>query len=211
MRQQVTVFGANGKVGSLVVVELLKRDYDVVAFVHNKSHLPDSPHLKLFRGDIYNANSVDEALVGSSIVVSALGSWGTPKKDILTVGMSNIIPSMQRRGISRIVSLTGAEARASGDHLGVIHRLMHLLLGIVAGKVLADGERHVTQLENSQLDWTVIRSPIMAPNTSKELTAYRLTMKRPMPWVIINRRRVVLSIVDAVDNQDWNRQAPFVS
>lgn len=211
MREQVTVFGANGKVGSLVVAELLRRNYDVVAFVHNKSDLPDSPHLKLFRGDIYNVQSVNEALTGSSIVVSALGSWGTAKKDVLTVAMTNIIPSMQQRGISKIVSLTGAEARAPGDHLGVIHRLMHLLLSIVAGKVLVDGEQHIAQLESSQLDWTVIRSAIMSPHTSTDLTAYRLTTKRPMPWAIINRRRVVLSIVDAVNNQDWNRQAPFVS
>lgn len=211
MSEQVTVFGANGKVGSRVVAELLKRQYDVVAFVHSNGRLPDDPHLRVYQGDIYDAKSVDEALAGSSIVISALGSWGTPKKDILTAGMTNIIAGMQQRGISRIVSLTGSEARASGDHLGLIHRLMHLLLRVVAGKVLVDGERHIELLSQSRLDWTVIRSPIMTSDAVVPDYKYHLATRRPLPWATINRQLVALSIVDSVRDRTWNKQAPFIS
>jgi uncharacterized protein YbjT (DUF2867 family) len=152
--RRVTVFGANGRVGSLIVAELLTRGYDVVAVVHRGSRLPKNPHLRVIRADIYNSKSVDDAVVGSSAVVSALGSWGTHKKDILTVGMTHIIAGMQHHGIQRIVSLTGVEARALGDYLSFMHRLAHRMIRAVAGKILSDGEQHIVLLESSGLTWT---------------------------------------------------------
>lgn len=210
MTEQVTVFGANGKVGRQVVDEALRRGYHVVAFVHRSSQLESSPQLKIVQGNIYSLEDVDAALEGSDSVISALGSWGAPNKDILTVGMKHIISSMQRRGIRRIVSLTGSEARASGDHLGIIHRLMHLALGVAAGKVLVDGERHIAQLEKSQLDWTVIRSPIMSsaePNNDQ----YQLNQKRPYPWVRVSRRLIILAMVDGIHDHTWRHKAPFIA
>ncbi|MDB5186871.1 MAG: NmrA family protein [Candidatus Saccharibacteria bacterium] len=208
MSNQVTVFGANGKVGSLVVAELLARQYSVIAFVRGSNPFPVNPHLKVVQGDIYDEESVAAALVGSSIVVSTLGSWGTPKKDVLTAGMMHIIAAMKAQQITRIVSLTGAESRASGDQLGVIHRLMHLGLYIVAAKVLADGEKHIKLLQQSNLDWMVIRSPIM---TSLPIATYRLGDKRPLPLQLVSRRSVVLAIADTVSNGVFSKQAPFIT
>jgi uncharacterized protein YbjT (DUF2867 family) len=42
---KVTVFGANGRVGQLVVAELLRRDQPVSAFVHTHSNLEAHPFL----------------------------------------------------------------------------------------------------------------------------------------------------------------------
>ncbi len=210
MNQQVTVFGANGKVGSLVVKELLLRNYSVVAFVHHAHNFSAHEHLRIVQGDIYNANDVDAAVAGSAIVISTLGSWGTPKKDILTVGMGHIVASMSRHGSARLISLTGAEARAAGDSLSIIHRLMHAGLSVAAGKVLADGEKHIAILEKSGLDWTVVRSPIM---TSKQPRGdrYTLSSNRPLPWRFIARRLVVLSMVDLITDTHWQQKAPYIS
>lgn len=210
MIEQVTVFGANGAVGRQVVTEAIARGYQVVAFVHSHSQLEDGPQLRIVRGDVYRSEDVDAALEGSDSVISALGSWGTPTKDVLTVGMRNMISGMQRHGIRRIVSLTGSEARASGDHLGLIHRVAHMLLGIVAGKILRDGEQHIVQLEASDLDWTVIRSPIMSSRPVRT-TGYRLTMKRSLPWSTVSRRHVVVALIDALHDHTWKQKAPFVA
>lgn len=210
MNNQVTVFGANGKVGSMVVDELLKRGYSVVAFVHQSHQLPANGNLKIVQGDIYNAKDVDRALVGSVAIISALGSWGTPKKDILTVGMTHIIPSMRQHGISRIVTLTGADARAPGDSVSIIHRLSHIGIGVVAGKILSDGERHINLLSRSELSWTVVRSPIMS-STPPANPSYALSMRRPLPWRTIPRKLVALSMVDVITDARWEQKAPYVA
>lgn len=120
---KLVVFGANGRVGSLVVIELLRCGHNVLAFTHGRSTFPPHPKLEIFSGDIYDANSVDRAVRSTDAVVSALGSWGTPKKDILTVGMQHIIPAMQKHGVTRLISLTGTDSNAPGDTRSIIHSL----------------------------------------------------------------------------------------
>ncbi|HEX7483614.1 MAG TPA: NAD(P)H-binding protein [Candidatus Saccharimonadales bacterium] len=208
-KRQITVFGANGGVGQGVVRLLLERGYIVVAAVHSESRLPAHENLRVVTADIYDAVSVEQAVAGSSAVISALGSWGTKRKDILTIGMTNIIPAMEVNGIRRIVSVTGADARATGDKMGLIHRLTHLALGIMASKVLRDGERHTDLLEKSDLDWTVIRSPIMS---SRDNVGYGvLSLHRPMPWQRVSRRYVVEAIARSLENDEWLQQAPYIS
>ena len=205
--RKVVVFGANGNVGSLVVRYALDEGYHVVAFVHRHHDLPDHPSLKIVQGDIYVADDVQRAVKGADVVMSALGSWGTKRKDVLSSAMASIVPAMQQHGVTRIVSLTGAEARASGDHLGLIHRFAHFGIGIMAGKILRDGERHIQALEQSDLDWTVIRSPIMR---TKPDHTYSLSMQRPTPWELINRPAVARAMVDQLSDDQHLRQAPFI-
>lgn len=204
---QVTVFGANGKVGRLVVLKALENRYIVNAFVHGSSTFKPSEKLNVIQGDIYSYTDVEKALSGSNAVISTLGSWGTPNKDILTVGMTNIIPAMKKLGIGRIITLTGAEARAKGDNLGIIHRLMHLFLNVVAKKILADGEMHIKLLENSGLEWTTFRSPVMNDNGSVK---FKLSNKRSLPWKNINRESVARAIINQITSNENISKAPFI-
>lgn len=207
--QQITVFGATGRVGRIVVELLLERGYNVIAAVHGHNSLSRHDHMVTRVVDIYDMASVAEALRGSSVVISALGSWGTKRKDILTVGMTNIIPAMEKMNIRRIVSLTGADARATNDRLGLIHRLTHLGLGIVAAKILRDGERHIELLESSPLQYTVIRSPIMC---SRDKVGYGvLSLHRPLPWQQISYQYVAEAMVRSIESDEWVRQAPYIS
>jgi putative NADH-flavin reductase len=205
--KRVAVFGANGKIGSRVVAELLSRGYEVTAFIHGSNLQIRDKNLQTVEGDIYDATQVAAAVQGVDAVVSALGSWGTPKKDILSKGMPHIIAGMKQHGITRVVSLTGADARAHGDRLSLIHRLTHLMLAALAGKVLRDGELHIQALEQSDLDWTVVRSPVMKNGNADR---YALNDIRPMPWVRIERELVVRSMLDELEAEQWLQKAPYL-
>lgn len=203
----VTVFGANGNIGNRVVALLLKKGYSVTAFTHGAVHLPQHPRLKIQSGDIYNKNDVASALSGADLVVSTLGSWGTKNKDILTVGMKNIIPAMERVSSKRIISLTGSGVLLPEDHATWYDYLNPLLLRLVAPKILHDGEKHIELLSKSQLDWTVLRSPIMKDGVA---TGYVLQKHPPLPWKRIVRDDVAQALVDLIDSQDHSRTAPFI-
>jgi putative NADH-flavin reductase len=206
---QLTVFGANGKVGSLVVAEALQRGYIVIAFVHSKSNFDNHHNLKILQGDIYDTASVGNAIKGSQTVISALGSWGTPKKDVLTVGMRHTIPIMKKNKITRLVSLTGSGANAPGDHLSLVDKTLHGLMDLVAHKILEDSEEHIRLLGKSNLDWTVVRSPVM--NQKGQPKFYKLGNKRPPAWATINRHAVAQAMVDLVESGDYRQQSPFIT
>lgn len=206
---KITVFGSTGKVGRLVVTDALKRGHEVVAFIHNSSPFNDQANLKIIKGDIYDPETVNKAVAGSQAVISALGSWGTPGKDILTSGMRNIIPAMKTNNVGRIVSLTGGGANAPDDELTAVDKMMHSIMDLLAHKVLVDGEEHIRLLKDSQLSWTVIRSPIM--NELGNSSKYNLTVKRPSSFATINRHSVVQAMVDLAESDNYSQQAPYIT
>jgi len=207
-QKRVLVFGANGRVGRFLVEYALADGYKVTAFVHRHHGLPDNPNLTIFRGDVYKSDDIANALKSQDAVLSALSSWGSSTKDVLATAMGNIIPAMKQHGISRIISLTGAEARAPGDSLGIIHRFAHVALNIVGGKVLRDGEKHIALLAQSELDWTVVRSSVM---TSQPGTSYTLSSSRPRPWALVRRTAVARAMVDQLNETSEHKAAPYIS
>lgn len=205
--KHITVFGASGKVGRLVVERLLRNEYAVTAFVHGSHTFSASDTLHVVTGDVHELHDVRRALKNTDAVVSTLGSWGTSTQDVLRSAMGNIVPEMERTGIRRIVSLTGSEARARGDDLSAIHRVAHRGMSLIAGKVLSDGEAHLSVLEKSSLDWTVVRSPAM---TTIGKQGFTLNDKRPLPWQTIHRFAVADAMVAQLEDDRFVQSAPYI-
>jgi NAD(P)-dependent dehydrogenase (short-subunit alcohol dehydrogenase family) len=203
----ITIFGASGGVGRLLVELLLQRGHTVTVFVHRHSPFEATERLRIARGDIHDARHVAAAIAGSDAIGSTLSSWGTPRKDVLSAAMTNICPAMQSAGISRIVSLTGADARGHGDRLTLLHRLFHRVLRIIAGTVLDDGEKHMEILRMSGLHATVVRSPIMF---SRADSAYVLNDIRPLPWAMVNRAAVARAMADCLEGVGNADDRPFI-
>lgn len=204
---QVIVFGASGKVGRMVVEAALRRGHSVTVFVHSNSPFETQDGLKVVKGDVHDTEAVARAVRDHDAVISTLGSWHTPTKDILASAMGNIIPSMELSGIERIISLTGAGAYAPGDHPTPVYRCGHWLFGLFANKIIKDGELHIQQLHDSKLTWTVLRSPVM---TGRHLAAYTLGRKAPPLWQTIPRKAVVKAILDQLEGPAYECQAPFI-
>jgi putative NADH-flavin reductase len=204
---RITVFGASGKIGSLVIDEALNRGHEVVAFTHKASNEPNRPGLTIKQGDVHDKQAVDEAMTSAQAVISALGSWGSPTKDILTAGIQNIIEIAKSTQQQYIISLTGSDARAKGDHISFINKLSRSLFMLIAKDVLTDGEQHIRLLEDSQLRWTVVRSPRM----NKQGKLYRLSRKRPLPWASVSRKSVANCLVDLLEETNYYAQAPFIT
>ena len=207
MTQQITVFGANGHVGSRVVGLLLERGYDVRASVRSKSKLQPHPKLTIITGDIYNRTDVMHAIDGSRAIICALGSWKTAKKDVVSSATEYIIPAMNIQNINRFISVTGAEANAPGDEKSIIHKLSHSLFLRLARPIMIDSEKHLRLLNESDVDWTTIRSPTMVKTKSMR---YKLSNSRPLPVGIISYTAVAQAVVDQIEDNIWLQKAPYI-
>lgn len=203
----ITVFGSSGKVGRLVVAEALRRGYTVRAFTHHNNPFSDNLQLHVISGDIYNPDDVRHALKGSDAVISALGSWGSKHKDVVSKGIENIITAMNAEGLTRVVSLTGADAFDAGEKPSLVRSLSHSFGQLVAGKILRDGETHIRLLRESTLDWTVLRSPVM---TNRSRIFYKLSMQPLKPWDTMPRIAIAKAMVDQTDGSTYSRSAPFI-
>lgn len=204
----VIVFGATGNIGSRVTRLLADEGHEVTAFCRHGNIFANDPRIHVHIGDAYDAASVSGAVRGKEAVISALGSWGSQRKNVVSEGMRNIIPAMERTGAERIVSLTGSDARVSGLHQTLLQRLLRPVFSVVAGPILADGEEHIRLLQASQLAWTVIRSPVMRGwGAAGDPT---IDMRAPYPWETVHRDTVARAMVSQLHEDARIRSAPYV-
>lgn len=202
---QITVFGASGKVGSLVVEEALRRGHTVVAFVHSHSLFSPSGKLIIRKGDVHVAADVAAAVQGSDAVISCLGSWGTPGRDVLSQFVGGVLPALGQQGIRRLVTLTGIGVQM---HPGTLYRTaLRLMRWLPAGKVFADADRHVQLLMGSDVEWTAVCSPVMNNWGS---AGYRLSRRTGNPLATIKRQAVAAALLDQIESTDYVRQTTVI-
>ena len=103
----VTVFGATGGIGRLVVDQLRSNGHTVTAYVRNPGKVPATwgEAVKVVVGGITDAAAIDRAVAGADAVVSALGpsmdrkATGLP----LVEGTQIIVEAMRQHGVRRYV------------------------------------------------------------------------------------------------------------
>jgi putative NADH-flavin reductase len=117
------------------------------------------PKLKLMTGDVMDVASVEKAVAGQEAVISALGPTRPPVPGMMEMAAQNIVTAMNKSGIRRLVSTTGAGVRDPQDQPQFIDHLMKGLLTLLAGEVLRDSAANVSVIRASDLDWTIVRYP----------------------------------------------------
>src|SRR5687767_5052163 len=105
----VTVFGATGGVGRLVVDELRGNGHRVNAHVRSPAKVPSAwgDEVTFIVGELTDAASVDRAVEGAGAVVSALGPSLDRKAEglPLVAGTRTIVDAMRRHGVRRYVGI----------------------------------------------------------------------------------------------------------
>lgn len=203
----ITVFGASGRVGRMVVAQALLDGHSITAFVHRANPFHTQDRLTVITGDIFDTAAVERALQDSDAVISTLGSWGTKTKDIVASGVRAIVPVMEATRPKRIITLTGSASVWSGDSLSLFDKVNRAIPKLAAPKILFDGEEHIRLLEASSLGWTVIRSPVM---TAKNSRLYRLDNKMAPLYATVPRAAVVQAILDQLSDKKYFKQAPVI-
>jgi putative NADH-flavin reductase len=103
----VTVFGATGNIGSLIIERLIERGHEVTAYVRNPAKEPATwrDRVRVVVGEITDAAAIDGAVAGADAVISALGpSMDRKAKGLpLVEGTGHIVTAMRRHGVRRYV------------------------------------------------------------------------------------------------------------
>ena len=207
---ELAVFGASGRTGRPLVQQALDAGHDVIALVRTPTTFPlQHERLTIVQGDALNAADVDRVVQGADAVLSVLGQSKNSPKDLQTVATKNIVAAMEKYSITRIVSLTGAGVDAPQDQPKFINHVIKFALKTLQGAVLADAEQHVKVLQASNLDWVIVRGPM--------LTEGPYTGKYRVGWVGINtgtrisRADIADFMLTQVTDNSYIHKAPLVS
>jgi putative NADH-flavin reductase len=207
---KIAVFGASGGVGLKVVGQALEAGYIVTAFVRTPSKFTmQHPNLSICQGDSMDAVAVEEAISGQDAVISALGPTRPPVPGMMETSAKNIVAGMKKHGVRRLVSTTGAGVRQPEDQPKMIDHVIGSLLNLLAKNVVLDSAANVKVIQNSDLDWTVVRYPRL--NDGARMGKYRVGYVTKESGTQLSRADGADFVLKELTEKKWLRKLPLVS
>ena len=154
----VTVFGASGRTGELVLAQALKRGWPVRALVRNPAKVAAAVGLSLVAGDARDEAAIESVIDGpggkAGAVLVALGMHDitVPATDF-SDSVKAIVAAMKRRGVRRIVAIAsgGVMEAPGGGYVNQQPGFPDYLVNISKEHV-----RNYETLRDAGLDWTLM-------------------------------------------------------
>jgi putative NADH-flavin reductase len=213
---KILILGITGRTGKLIAEEALKRGHTIAGIARDKSKVSFS-NVEIFEGNPYDYETVEKAIIGCESVISTLNIFPqtqglfskirTPL-DIMSVSIKNTVNLMEKNGIKRIVVMT---AMGVGDSYKELPGFFALMVKVTNIKyAYADHDLQEKILENSSLDWTVVR-PVGLNDKNDNLSILHNLAGEGKIKSMISRNAVAHFILDCIENGQFIRQKPGIS
>jgi putative NADH-flavin reductase len=152
---KIAVFGATGGTGRNIVEQALEAGHQVNILVRNPARLSDAARqATTITGDVLDAQKVHDTISGVDAVVVSLGSRSDSPDHTVSEGTKNIIDSMQKLGVNRLVVITSLGVGESKNQVPLVFKLV---MKTIMRKIIADKERQEKFVQTSGLDWVIVR------------------------------------------------------
>ena len=106
---KITIFGATGNIGKLLVKQALDEGHEVVAYVRDSSKIANYEYqnLSIVEGELNEYKKIELAIDGADAVMSMLGPAMTGKVVGMPVseGTQNIVDAMEKLGVKRLIAI----------------------------------------------------------------------------------------------------------
>lgn len=150
----ITVFGATGSIGRLLVTHALEAGHDVTAFTRDASRVTVShDRLEVVEGDVTDPAGCLPAVKGADAVVVALGAGR--KGEVRTAGTRAVVEAMTQSGGGRLVCQSTLGVGSSRANLDLLWK--YVMFGLLLRPAYADHVRQERVVEESDLAWTIVR------------------------------------------------------
>lgn len=207
---KLVIFGASRGVGINIVEQALQAGHVVTAFVRSPETFKlQHANLTVFKGDAMDAVAVEQAIAGQEAVISALGPTRPPVPHMMETSAKNIVAGMNKHGVKRLVSTTGAGVRQPEDQPKFIDHFMGFLLNLLAKDVVLDSAANVRVIQTSDLEWTVVRYPRLMDGGRKG--PYRVSYVGNDSGSQITRADGADFVLKELVEKKWLRKLPVVS
>jgi putative NADH-flavin reductase len=166
----------------------------------------------LFQGDVIDAAAVENAIAGQEVVISVLHTTRPPVPGMtrmLETTAKNIVAAMQKHGVRRMISTTGAGVPQPEDQPKVVDRVVNAMLNIFQKNFVLDASANVKVIQASTLDWTIVRFPRVMDGT--RTGKYRVAYIGKDSGTQISRADGVGFVLKELNGKKWLRKAPVVS
>jgi putative NADH-flavin reductase len=205
---KIAVFGAGGRIASRIVGEALNRGHDVTAVVrHPENYTVIHDHLKVAKGDLFNAQDVETGAFNQDAVVSAYSNTnGAPASTIAEVAIP-LIMGLKQAHVKRLIVVGGAGSLEVTPGM----QLVDTPNFPVEYKSVASAHRDALKLykNDQELEWTYISpSAEIEPGerTGKFRTGTNQLLTGEDGRSFISMEDFAIAVLDEIENPQHIRQ-----
>jgi putative NADH-flavin reductase len=212
---KLTIIGATGGIGRLLLQQAAAAGHDVTAVVRNPGKLPPELPVTVATTDLAAPDPavLEAAIKGADAVLSGLGAVSAAQAGVATGGTRAVLAAMRATGVSRIVVVSAAPIGTvpsperpdppkhdPGDGFFMRHLFSHIATAAFRTHY-ADLAAMEDVLRASGLDWTISRPPKLTdgPLTGSYSTALGRNVKGG--WSI-SRADVAHQMLHALDQSE---------
>ena len=163
---RIAIFGATGIVGSAITKEALAQGHEVTVLTRDAKKVKTADAgLTVIEGDVTDRDTVRKVLEGQDAVIQSLGIGGKGDGRPTTfVSQTNrlIMEEMKRTNVRRLIAISVIGAGDSLYFLPWIYRKMMPFKAIIDDK-----DRMEPMIEQSGLEWTIVRCTTVKDSPAK--------------------------------------------
>jgi putative NADH-flavin reductase len=158
---KIAVVGGMGKSGKWLVKRLLSQSYPLRLLVRNpdKCQIKDSC-IEIVQGDVRSIEAVRSLIKGCHAIISTLGQ-AKGEEPVFSQATANIIRVMNELSIRRYILITGLNVDMQSDKKGPKTRFATEWMKDNYPNTTTDKQRELELLIQSDIDWTLVRLPII--------------------------------------------------
>ncbi|WP_343658240.1 NAD(P)H-binding protein [Chryseobacterium sp.] len=204
---KIAVIGGTGKSGEYLVQHLLEKGYSLkllVRCLENQSF--ESQLIEVVKGDARDETAIYKLIEGTDLVISTLGQ---PKgeESIFSDAAKNIIRVMNHLGISRYIVTTGLSVNTPSDQKNEKVKMATDWMYQNYPETTADKQKEYELLLESNLEWTLVRLPLINFTDENFATEANLTDCKGEG---ISAADLAGFLVSQIENSDYIRKSPFL-
>lgn len=207
---KIAVIGGTGKSGSYLVKHLLKRNYRIKLLVRNPSanKVPDE-RIEIVQGDVEDGQSIQELLREADAVISTLGLGNPPSEPtIFRTSTLNVLRVMKEYGLKRYILTTGLNVDTPFDRKGEETAQATEWMRSTYPVSTENKQEEYRILSRSELDWTMVRLPIIRLNDHPSAVLISL---EDCPGDHINAGNLVEFLIKQLSEREFIQKAPFIA
>ena len=115
---KITIFGSTGPTGQHAIKLALEKGHHVVVYARNPTKIQiQNEKLYIAKGELNDIPAIENAIKGSDAILSFLGPKGNLKDTLLSQGVANIVKSMEKLGVKRLIALGTASIPDENDSI----------------------------------------------------------------------------------------------
>ncbi|MEK6753809.1 MAG: NAD(P)H-binding protein [Chloroflexota bacterium] len=209
---KLAILGSTGFVGTILIQKALAQGHQLKVLARSPEKLGGmKDKVEVVTGDMFDPAALESLVQGVDAVISVAGPPMNGKFNVEqhATATKNLVSAMKNAKVNRLITIAGAAAKVPGQKLGFKQSLLRLLLGnIVMPDVIKTKDIELKTIAESNLNWTVLRPPIVGSGNAAGNIAASET---DMTGTKIDVEDITDFMLSLLQTHEWDRKAPIVS